>query len=431
MESMNEVYGNGLALFQTRDTDTGIQGTEWISYRPVNQMGTEGTALEFSIPPMATTYLDLKKCLLRLKVKITRADGSPIKGYMIDRDTPIRDFVALTNAPLHSIFSQVDLFVQQQPLSQVGAYYPYKAYVDLLLNTEDDGVLNSQLFIKDDGGTMDDTSPDGSNNALYIRSLYTNRGNSVDLIGRLELDLFQQDRLLLNGLPVNLKLWQNRDPFRLMAKDDTEQYKLKIEDASLQVSSVRVNPGVLLGHDAILKEGTNALYPYSRSVIKMFGVSQGQFAFSEDNVFQGEVPSRLIVGLVSSSAVSGDYTRNPYNFQTFHCNKVGFYLNGQSVPSHPLEPNYEANQFVEAYHTLNKEGKRRAVDIGRSDYKGGYCLYVIDPLGDYRQNTLPQRGHTRLELNFGTALPEACTVVVYAKFPALMKVDSSRKVSLE
>ena len=49
------------------------------------QMGTEGTALVFSIQPMATTYL--KKCLLRLKIKITKADGSPIKG---DRDTPIR-----------------------------------------------------------------------------------------------------------------------------------------------------------------------------------------------------------------------------------------------------------------------------------------------------------------------------------------------------
>ena len=138
------------------------------------------------------------------------------------------------------------------------------------------------------------------------------------------------------------------------------------------------------------------------------------------------------MGLVSSAAAHGDYTKNPYHFQTFQCNYVGFYVNGQSTPSQPLQPNYDADNFVDAYSTIHPRDKQRAVQITREDYKNGYCLYMIDTFGNYdrQTNRLPQRGHTRLQLNFGTALPETCTVIVYAKFSALMSVDERRKVTL-
>jgi hypothetical protein len=286
------------------------------------------------------------------------------------------------------------------------------------------------VFIKDDNDSMDVGDPSSSNQGLYFRSTYTNDGNAVDLIGGLKLDLYQQDRLLLNGVPLNLKLWQSPNAFRLMAKDNSEKYKLKIMDASLKVAISKVNSCVLLGHAEALRD-TPALYPYNRSVIKNFAVPSGQYSFTVDDLFQVEVPHRLILGLVSSTASHGEYTKNPFNFQNFDCNYVGFYVNGQSMPSHPLQPNYEGRHYVEAYHNLNKEGKMRAVKITRLDYTKGYCLYVIDPYGLYREDRLPQRGHTRLALKFAKALPEAVTVIAYAKFPALAKIDQSRNVVLE
>lgn len=59
-----------------------------------------------------------------------------------------------------------------------------------------------------------------------------------------------------------------------------------------------------------------------------------------DDVFQGDIPESLVVGLVSSRAYSGDYTLNPYNFQHFNCNFAAFYVDGKSVPTNPIEPNY-------------------------------------------------------------------------------------------
>jgi hypothetical protein len=425
MANINESHHEGLSLFQRPQEDTSTLSTEWVTYRPINQL-TEGSALEFNIPSTSTQYLDLKRMHLHIKVKITKEDGTPI-----DQSGDDADSVGVANAPLHTMFSQVDLSLQQQSMNQVGPNYPYKAYLDMLFDTEDKQELINQMFVKDDGGVdMDISDPNSLNQGLFDRYVYTQSGNVVDLIGGLKLDFCQQDRLLLNGVPVNLKLWPSNDTFKLMAKDKSKNYKLKIMDASLKVAIVRVNPGVLIGHANALKEGS-ALYPYTRSVLKNFAIPAGQFSFTTDDLFQGEVPGRLILGLISSTAMHGDYTKNPFNFKNFGCNYVGFYVNGQSMPNHPLQPNYKDDQFMEAFHTLNKEKKNRIIKINRREYKDGYCLYVIDPRGVYDESRILQRGHTRLELKFTSALPETCTVVVYGKFPALLQIDQSRNVTLE
>ncbi|OOY98400.1 hypothetical protein, partial [Solemya velum gill symbiont] len=103
MTTADAFLDKSLALFQNPQTDPGSQGTEWVTYRPVNQL-TGGSAIEFTIPPMANTYLDLQRTLLNLKVKITKSDGSDV-GSLTD------DLVGPVNAPLHTLFSQVDLNV--------------------------------------------------------------------------------------------------------------------------------------------------------------------------------------------------------------------------------------------------------------------------------------------------------------------------------
>ncbi len=336
MAGIIEVHEDELALFQKGPTESGVQSKEWISHRPINQL-TDGSAIEFSIPGTSTTYMDLKNSLLYIKLKIVKSDGS---------DITVDDEVALTNAPLHSIFSQIDLNVQQQPVNEVGNNYSYKAYIDTVLNEVDERKLSCQLFFVDSSGhLMDDPSTNGGNSGLYARASYTKGGKEADMIGSLALDLCQQDRFLLNGVPLNLKLWQSLDSFRLMSPHDEQKYKVVITDACLKIAVVKVNPSVLIAQSAVLKEHS-ALYPYTRSNIKTYAVPMGQYSFITDDLFQGAVPKKLIVGLVSSSAIHGNYAKNPYNFQNFDCNYAGFFVDGKSTPSHPLQPNVRGNHLL-------------------------------------------------------------------------------------
>ena len=106
-----------------------------------------------------------------------------------------------------------------------------------------------------------------------------------------------------------------------------------------------------MAHEKLLHEQP-AMYPYLRSEIKTTSIATGQYGLSVDDLFQGLVPNKMIVGLVSSAAYTGDYDKNPFFLQHYDCNSLGLYIDGQSYPSQPLQPNYEADQFVDCYRTL-------------------------------------------------------------------------------
>lgn len=184
---MEENHVHKMSIFEPPPTDTAIQVREWIEFRPVNQLG-EDAAIEFHVPPQSTGYMDLKLCRLNVKIKITKADETSVT-----RD----DVVSLINLPLHGMFSQIECQLQQKSVSDVGTNYPYKAYIDTLMTTDESKhVFNSsQLFIKDTSGQFD--SPDaktGPNLGLFERWTYTRDGGLLDLEGALILDVFQQDR---------------------------------------------------------------------------------------------------------------------------------------------------------------------------------------------------------------------------------------------
>ena len=415
---MDNCHQEGLSLFTLPPSDTAFQSREWIEYRSSNQV-TSNSVIDFNIPPQSSAYIDLKHSVLNVKLRLTQADGNPVN----------EDIVAgLINLPLHTIFRQVDLMFQQTPLSNIGSNYAYKSYIDTILKTNratQENILTSQLFYKDNGENPDTTdAKTGPNSGLFNRFMSTTGGQIVDLEGPLFLDLFQQQRLLVNGVSIGLKLWPSLDAFRLMSDSLSPNEKVQIVDVRFKLCIQRSNNGVLVAHQKLF-QNQPAVYPYLRSEIKTASIAPGQYGFSADDIFQGLVPSKLVVGLVSSAAYTGDYAKSPFNFQPFDCSSVGLYVDGQSYPAQPLQPNYGVNQFVDCYRTLTLF--RKDINVSRDDYMYGYCLYVLDTDPYYTFNT-KRRGHCRLELKFASPLPESATLIMYATFPEILHINQAREV---
>lgn len=412
---MDENHLNQLSLFESPPTDTAIQTREWVEFRPINQI-SEYSALEFNIPPLSTGYMDLKNSRMKIKLRILNPLNNPITA---------EDDVGLANLPLHTIFAQVDTSLQQTPVSKLGTNYPYKAYIDTLLTTSANnyGVRYSQLFIKDSNDPDDADPIKGMNTGLFLRHLFTKEGKILDLEGPLQIDLFQQERLILNGVSLSLKLWPSKDAFKLMSVSGLD-YRVQIIDASFKLCIQRPNPALTMAHVKML-EKSPAVYPYLFSNLKIASIAKGEFSFTMDDVFQGEVPSTLILGLVSSSAFSGNYKKSPFNFQHFDCNFIAFYVDGQSFPSKPLQPNYNADTYLDAYHTL--VSGREQVDVDRGEYLKGNALYVLE-INPYIVFNTKRKGHCCLELKFAIPLPESATLILYGKFPQVLHIDQSRSI---
>ena len=409
-----------LALFDLEKPDTSLQATEWIEYRPINQL-TDNAALEFNIPAQASAYLNLKRSVLNLKLRLTKSDNTPVDDNQV---------VGLINVPLHSLFSQVEVALQQTPLTHWGIHYPYKAYIDTILKTNktvQDNLLTSQLYYKDVGDKDTTDAKTGTNEGLVARYTKTLGGHIVEIEGPLLLDVFQQPKLLINGVHMGLKLYPSTNTFRLISDSASPAEKVQIVDARFKVCVQRLNNEALLYHQKQIQTQP-ATYPYLRTDIKTIALASGQFSYSVDDLFQGLVPSTLVVGLVSSAAFNGDYKKNPFNFHHYHCRSVGLYVDGQSYPSTPLQPNFEADQYTDCYRTLTQF--REDINITKDDYKNGYCLYLLD-IDPYFSFTNKRRGHCRLELKFTKALPESVTILVYATFPEILSIDQSRAVTLQ
>jgi hypothetical protein len=69
---------------------------------------------------------------------------------------------------------------------------------------------------------------------------------SVQMMGKLHLDLFCQDKYLLNHVDLKIKLRRSRDAFALVA--DAANYKIKIKEMPLYVRKVQLSPTVRMGH---------------------------------------------------------------------------------------------------------------------------------------------------------------------------------------
>ena len=213
------------------------------------------------------------------------------------------------------------------------------------------------------------------------------------------------------------------------------QYKLVIKDCILSMCEVTVSPEVLVGHSKALKIAP-AQYTFMQSDLKVFAISKSQYNYVIDNLFLGEIPTKLYVFLVASEAFNGSYSRNPFNLLHCNLNSIGFTVDGKSVPHcSPYKPNFQTGDYMESYLSLmNSCGKQDTSNgVTIHDYSKGYCIHCfdVDCLND-SANSFPKakQGHTRLSLSFASPLTEAVNLVVYGKFPRKLSIDHARGVIL-
>ena len=425
-ENSLEGHQSNLALFHPLPVDTGVESIQWIEYRPVSQL-SYGSFIEFNVPPCSMEYLDLSKTRLHIKARILKTDGSQVTD---------QDLVAFINLPLATLWRQVDVSLNQVNISPTtSTFYAQKSMLQVLCKNSEDSMesqLQAQGFYKDLGGLMDITDPVlGGNFGLTQRFKLTKDGNAMDVEGPIYADICQQNRLILNGVQLNVKLFPSSNEFVLMS--ESNGYKVDITDAVLKVCQVRVNSSIIIGHDNALSH-SNAIYPYTRSNIKTYSVAAGLQGFSADDLWQGEIPTRVIIALTSSAAFNGTINRNPFNFQHMNANFVALYVDGESKPMQPLTPNYKTNNYTSEYLTLfsgtGKLNSNSGNYISRENFAQGYAIYIIDLDSNHSKDyvSLSKRGHSRLVIRFQESLAEPICVIAYGQFQSNFQIDKARNI---
>jgi len=152
------------------------------------------------------------------------------------------------------------------------------------------------------------------------------------------------------------------------------------------VRNVKLSPSVFLAHAKALENGT-AKYPIRRVICKTFTVPNGCRDISHEKLFSGQLPTRVVAGLVTNQVFNGHRERNPFNFHHFSVSEISLYLDGQQQEGiKPMELNYADSHYIRAHNTLfsgtGKICRDESIGIDRNDYANGNALYTFDLTAD-------------------------------------------------
>ncbi|XP_073403054.1 uncharacterized protein F54H12.2-like [Dendrobates tinctorius] len=339
-----------LDIFDIPPTQTSIEKFLFVEVQPIAAL-SDNAPLEFFISGSDDYYYDLNNTLLYINCCIVKQDNSAIAAGAR---------VAVINYPLATLFNQIDITLGDRVISQSNNLYSYSA------------------------GHHNDRSLDGSITGFVKIAVATAHLKPLDLLGLIFMDIFNQPKLILNGLDLKVQLTRNKDVFCLMPAE-AEPLKVQITQAALYVKRVQVSPAVQIGHSQALLSAT-AKCAIDRTCLKVYSMAAGTRTTNYENLFLGQIPKTLILGFVDNEAFSGSYAKNPLMFHHYNVSHATLYLDGLQIPAQPYNPNFNVDLAIKEYmalaHTSGKQKADCAMAIDREEFMDGFTLMAFDLLLD-------------------------------------------------
>ena len=211
-----------LDLFSDCGENVQVEKILWDEFPCDDVLTNEISELNFTLRAGGDkTLVDLSRAQLYVKMQIVNKDGSDITDTM-DKAIPTKvnvkatEKVAPINNTLHSIFEDCTVYLNDVEVTSANKLYPFSSYLmDLFDTTEEQktSYMTSQLWYKN-----------GAFNNPEINKGYKARGKHFGsepcgMIGKLHSELFNQERYLLNGVEVKVKMTLAKPKFYLMSNE--------------------------------------------------------------------------------------------------------------------------------------------------------------------------------------------------------------------
>ena len=204
-------------------------------------------------------------------------------------------------------------------------------YILTLLNFTEQAkksYLTKALYCKDTAGHMDevDNTAD-SNEGLVKWAAFTNNGAEVGLVGVTPCDVFNIDKLLLDGLEIKVKVDLNSYAFVLMGVETPNNVQ-----------------------------------------------TQGVLNHTETNLFHGVIPQCIIFGMVRNDTYNGNLGRDPFKFELIGLQDICLTVNREETPYSALD--LTGGKKVDGYNTFfwgrGEMNCGHGIDIDGEDCESGY-----------------------------------------------------------
>ena len=432
IKNLSECSKSELDLFKLPPLNTSVEKGGWSEHSGDCKSNNESIRIDVE---GSDDYIDLSNVTLYLKIKVY-PKGKEEEG--LDENAKI----GLVNNTLHSMFSQIELKLNNVTVENSNTHYPYKSIFRELLNHGKDtqmSYLSSNFFYKDTPGAMDSVDLYTAENIkvkknfnegfLKRRQILINGKGTVEFKGRLHCDLFNTNKYLINYTTLSVLLTKNSDNFILMGEGD---YEVKILEAKLCVRKVKVSTSVQLAHNLALEKSFINYYIKNSKIVTRKITSSGNI--ESQNICKGLLPTRIIIGLVESRAVFGQKDKNPFNFKHFDLSEVNLTVNEKSSPYHSvMKLDFDKNLYLNAYFTIYEgiDKPELGNNISREEYPKGYTLFAFDLSPDLctgEHINIQNSGQIDIQLSFSKTFSDPILLIAYLEFDKIIYLNKLRQV---
>ena len=248
----NEATHSSLDLFERQSLLVAFTGGFVQEIGPV--YSTTGPTLEFQVTGDQNNFLDLQHMYLQLSCSIHRQDGSALR---YDEDTKgISDEPKFVNNILHSLFSDCDVSANGIKISHANGLYGHKSYLETEMSH---GIEAKGTWLACQGYNYERVPQTLTHADIANREEATRESAVIHLYGRLSVDFFTCDKLLLPGVPLRIRLIRAHNDFVVISEGAAKHYTIKIHDASLYARKMTVDAAVLESIERVLLN-TRAMY---------------------------------------------------------------------------------------------------------------------------------------------------------------------------
>jgi hypothetical protein len=421
-----------LELFSVPPTQTNIIETIPIELLPTNTL-TDSGPYTFRLPP-DNLMLDVYHNELYMRIKIVDnvdAALAPLNN--------VHPAVGSINLIGKTIFSQVKLYINGKLVEDSGDKYAYRVFLETELNFGDEAKkshLQSSFYFPDAAAHMNVAQNDG----LTARSTPFRLSREVEVVGKIHCDLFNQEKCLPSNMELRLELHKNRDPFNLLCYGaNAPAYKLKIVDMRWKVWKVRPSEEFSLALETVVQTEPMR-YPIRRIQINSIHVDAGRRSAPNNVLITGQLPRRMIIGMVNTNAFHGAYDENPFNFEHFNISSINLLVSGRTIPSYAIPIDFANNLYLRHYKELMSVLEMSETNIGNSigkaRYISGSTFFGFDLSPDHDPDgghwDLVKEGTVSLDIRFSAAIANpGVEIIVYSEYENMVEFDRLRNVSYD
>ena len=347
-EFLNAFEGSGLVLkesaralrheldiFQLPSTSYGVYHSESQACHPLYPLSDSNAPIEYQISTGGNTYLDLYSSYLIIQLRVLKADGGNI---------PVTEKVSMENLGFHTLFSNVETYLNDVLISDSNNYYSYVAVIDRLLkatSVEQSSSLQMEGFYPN-------IVPDNYNNdSGFVKRFNDCKGSKIfSYGGRLVTPLTEQRKYLVPGSSVRFVLKRSPPEIALnsaVAYTTTFPYKIEIMKATFFACKKVILNDIMQLHKKQLESGRQIVYSTNDLFAKSYVIPAGFQSFDVDNVTVGKLPQYIILCMVTAEALLGKLDKSAFKFEDFGLQECSLQVNGATIQQTTIPFSFEAD----------------------------------------------------------------------------------------